>query len=695
MSPVTRGRGCFGVVLTTRACAPSPLGTRREERCPRPGRACPFPARHGGGIIAVAPFSSFDSPTVSPPPPQIDFETNVADVVSFVRPSAADRATGQFRSRLVLPPDLASPIPPLHAAEHSRFLLGALGPSSGRPKSGRRRRSPTLGAGEAALARPATLPEPIPGPPAALAASIPWLVYWCLAGRGAMKGCKDGVDDVDGADGSDGLGDDPGVDAESVAATLDACWWSGPAPSDKAASPSPSPDTTAASASVVPIGPPPPPGGFGGGPGQAPHAAPTFAALAALTCLGPRWVARVLDGPRSSPCRRAQLARFLASRCDEEADRLGASDVRRHGAGAAVAAGGEGCARAVYCCLAAARLAGLDRRPPPPLSRSEANAPNAPNANLDAAIPRLPFTLGQLDSSGRLRRHLLSSQSPEGGWGAERGAEPHAGYSYCALASLALLREADDLSQETAGSPPILPPPAAARARVWALGLQCAASGGLRGRTAKLADACYSWWGGTLPALIERASGGGNGRPSERSRERAKPDEAGGGGGRDVEGAWAQAAAVVDALPPGALGPEGPSSNCPRSHAGPSPLDAPALAAWILSCCQCLDEAADPTAPCPGGLRDKPGKASDYYHTCYGLLGLSAAAHACGSDDENDKADAEDGGPTGPVAGALASARALRRQLRPICPLLGVPAARAAELDTWWGGRAEATGGTC
>jgi protein farnesyltransferase subunit beta len=29
-----------------------------------------------------------------------------------------------------------------------------------------------------------------------------------------------------------------------------------------------------------------------------------------------------------------------------------------------------------------------------------------------------------------------------------------------------------------------------------------------------------------------------------------------------------------------------------------------------------------------GGLRDKPGKGADYYHTCYCLSGLSSAQHA-------------------------------------------------------------------
>lgn len=40
-----------------------------------------------------------------------------------------------------------------------------------------------------------------------------------------------------------------------------------------------------------------------------------------------------------------------------------------------------------------------------------------------------------------------------------------------------------------------------------------------------------------------------------------------------------------------------------------------ALQLWILKCCQ---------AP-RGGMRDKPGKPPDYYHTCYCLSGLSSS----------------------------------------------------------------------
>lgn len=40
-----------------------------------------------------------------------------------------------------------------------------------------------------------------------------------------------------------------------------------------------------------------------------------------------------------------------------------------------------------------------------------------------------------------------------------------------------------------------------------------------------------------------------------------------------------------------------------------------ALQLWLLKCCQAAQ----------GGMRDKPGKPPDYYHTCYCLSGLSSS----------------------------------------------------------------------
>jgi len=45
--------------------------------------------------------------------------------------------------------------------------------------------------------------------------------------------------------------------------------------------------------------------------------------------------------------------------------------------------------------------------------------------------------------------------------------------------------------------------------------------------------------------------------------------------------------------------------------------DENALQHYVLLCCQYS----------LGGIIDKPGKRPDYYHTCYGLSGLSSSQH--------------------------------------------------------------------
>ena len=48
---------------------------------------------------------------------------------------------------------------------------------------------------------------------------------------------------------------------------------------------------------------------------------------------------------------------------------------------------------------------------------------------------------------------------------------------------------------------------------------------------------------------------------------------------------------------------------------GPLPFNQEALQRYVLHCAQAAE----------GGLRDKPGKGRDYYHSCYSLSGLSVA----------------------------------------------------------------------
>ncbi|KAJ6188803.1 hypothetical protein N7519_003711 [Penicillium mononematosum] len=98
----------------------------------------------------------------------------------------------------------------------------------------------------------------------------------------------------------------------------------------------------------------------------------------------------------------------------------------------------------------------------------------------------------------------------------------------------------------------------------WLSARQSAPEGGLSGRTNKLVDGCYSHWVGGCWPLLESSLEG-------------KPDST------------------------------EPPANSLFSREG--------LTRYILGCCQGND----------GGLRDKPGKHVDSYHTCYVMAGLSAA----------------------------------------------------------------------
>jgi protein farnesyltransferase subunit beta len=106
--------------------------------------------------------------------------------------------------------------------------------------------------------------------------------------------------------------------------------------------------------------------------------------------------------------------------------------------------------------------------------------------------------------------------------------------------------------------------PALAR---WLAARQMALEGGFQGRINKLVDGCYSFWQGAAVAILEGVTQGG--------------------GGGDA------------------------ALRIPRL------MDADALQRYVLLACQ------EPA----GGLRDKPGKGRDFYHTCYCLSGLSVAQH--------------------------------------------------------------------
>ncbi|CAD7948876.1 unnamed protein product [Amoebophrya sp. A25] len=168
----------------------------------------------------------------------------------------------------------------------------------------------------------------------------------------------------------------------------------------------------------------------------------------------------------------------------------------------------------------------------------------------------------------RVDEYVLSHQSWDGGLSGEPGLEAHGGYSYCGFAALAILGCAvDTLDVE--------------RLLHWLCHRQMSLEGGYQGRTNKLVDSCYSFWQGATFALVRHAY------------EFAQASE----GGLSEDGVGEVGLRVLPDVPKG------------HSWTQPEPLQM-----YVFLACQ--DEER-------GGLRDKPGKRPDFYHTCYSLSGVS------------------------------------------------------------------------
>lgn len=146
----------------------------------------------------------------------------------------------------------------------------------------------------------------------------------------------------------------------------------------------------------------------------------------------------------------------------------------------------------------------------------------------------------------------------------------------------------------------------------WAAQRQMPLEGGFQGRTNKLVDSCYSFWCGALFPLLAAAG----------------------------VGAEARAAAGAQFVP--------------------WAMSAEHLERYVMLCCQSPH----------GGLRDKPGKGADPYHTCYALSGLSTAQHA-----PNGHTPASD------------SLRGRASLLEPTSPVYNIVAGAAERALAWYSAR--------
>ncbi|KAF9524771.1 terpenoid cyclases/protein prenyltransferase alpha-alpha toroid [Crepidotus variabilis] len=159
--------------------------------------------------------------------------------------------------------------------------------------------------------------------------------------------------------------------------------------------------------------------------------------------------------------------------------------------------------------------------------------------------------------------------------------EAHGGYTFCALASWVLLQPYLASIANDSRPKPAINIDSLLRWLVHMQGIDIEL-GGFKGRTNKLVDGCYSWWCGGAFSLLEALGVGG----LQNAVSEEVPIDSG-----TPEGVW-------DDVDEGLL----------NRHA---------LQEYVLSAGQ------HPA----GGLRDKPPKNADAYHTHYCLSGLSSAQH--------------------------------------------------------------------
>ncbi|KAK4392999.1 protein farnesyltransferase subunit beta [Sesamum angolense] len=235
-----------------------------------------------------------------------------------------------------------------------------------------------------------------------------------------------------------------------------------------------------------------PNGGYGGGPGQMPHLATTYAAVNALITVG---------GQRSlSSIDRKKLYAFLLRMKDAS------GGFRMHD-------GGEVDVRACYTAISVASV-------------------------LNILDDRLIQSVGD---------YILSCQTHEGGIAGEPGSEAHGGYTFCGLAAMVLINEVNRLDlpglininyydsiilggrldwhyvrsrkqiwrycisfklySVGAASPNYRLALGCELAIFYVIelgGIQARVECGFQGRTNKLVDGCYSFWQGGVAAIIQR-----------------------------------------------------------------------------------------------------------------------------------------------------------------------------------------------
>lgn len=190
---------------------------------------------------------------------------------------------------------------------------------------------------------------------------------------------------------------------------------------------------------------------------------------------------------------------------------------------------------------------------------------------------------------------ILSCQTYEGGFGSVPGSEAHGGYTFCCVASLCLINQL-----HRTDLPSLLR---------WLTNKQMIVEGGFCGRSNKLVDSCYSYWQGAVFPLIhtilERSSMSSHDiseRGTDKTSQKSRDDSNIGNKSKFTNLEEEECPDRRDQM---------------QTHLKSWLYDGSALQDYILNHCQSKS----------GLLRDKPGAAPDFYHTCYALSGLSLSQH--------------------------------------------------------------------
>ncbi|KAK7365160.1 hypothetical protein VNO80_13998 [Phaseolus coccineus] len=289
-----------------------------------------------------------------------------------------------------------------------------------------------------------------------------------------------------------------------------------------------------------------PDGGYAGGPGQMPHIATTYAAVNTLITLG---------GQKSlTSINRDKLHGFLRR-------------MKQPNGGFRMHDDGEIDIRACYTAISVASI-------------------------LNILDDELIQNVGD---------YILSCQTYEGGIGGEPGSEAHGGYTFCGLAAMILIGEANRLD---------LP-----RLIDWVVfrqGKEC----GFQGRTNKLVDGCYSFWQGGAVALLQRLYSIIDKQMEETSQIFTISNVSENKESLDGTSSHATRHGTIES---GSTDIKSIAYKFINEWRAQEPLfHSIALQQYILLCAQEQE----------GGLRDKPGKRRDHYHTCYCLSGLSVCQYS-------------------------------------------------------------------